>query len=97
MSEEIGFYTDKLRNFMFERVYLNKKVKGEEDKAKNIIREIYYYYMENFQKLPYEHRRIYSKEVAKEEVICDYIAGMTDRFVINLFNELFVPKNWKKY
>lgn len=97
MSEEIGFYTDKLRNFMFERVYLNKKVKGEEDKAKNIIKEIYYYYMEHFDKLPLEHKKSYSSEIPKEEIICDYIAGMTDRFVINLFNELFVPKNWKRY
>ena len=97
MSEEIGYYTDKLRNFMFERVYLNKNVKGEENKAKNIIQEIYYYYMAHFEKLPYEHRQIYSEDVPKEEIICDYIAGMTDRFVINLFNELFVPKAWKKY
>ncbi len=33
MSEEIDYYTNKLRDFMFERVYLNKVAKSEEDKA----------------------------------------------------------------
>lgn len=98
MSDEIGFYTNKLRDFMFERVYLNKKVKSETDKAKFIIEQLFIYYMENFDRLPEEHKEIYNKyDVKKEDIICDYIAGMTDRFVINLFKDIFVPKTWKKY
>ena len=31
----------------------------------------------------------------RERVVCDYIAGMSDRFAIDLFEELFVPKAWK--
>jgi len=97
MSEEIGFYTNKLRDFMFERVYLNKKVKSDTDKAKFIIEQLFHYYMENFDKLPDEHKKIYNNFSAKEDIICDYIAGMTDRFVINLFKDIFIPKTWKKY
>lgn len=97
MSKKIGFLTNKLRDFMFERVYLNNTVKGEEDKAKYIIKQIYDYYMNNFEKLPLEHKRIYSSDKLKDDIICDYIAGMTDRYVINLFKEIFIPKTWKKY
>ena len=50
-----------------------------------------------FDKLPDEHKRIYSVDAIKEDIICDYIAGMSDRFVINLFKDIFIPKTWKKY
>lgn len=97
MSVEIGYYTEKLRDFMFERVYLNKAAKGEEDRAKYIIEQLFYYYMNNFDRLPIEHKNIYNNKKTKEDIICDYIAGMTDRYVINLFKEIFIPKSWKKY
>ncbi|GFN34688.1 deoxyguanosinetriphosphate triphosphohydrolase [Tepidimicrobium xylanilyticum] len=97
MSEEVNYYTNKLRNFMFERVYLNKEAKGEEDKAKYVIEQLYNYYLTNFDKLPKEHIQLYEDYESKEDIITDYIAGMTDRYAINQFNELFVPKSWRKY
>jgi len=97
MSEEIDYYTNKLRDFMFERVYLNKVAKSEEDKAEYIIEQLYYYYLGNFDKLPKEHIALYEDYGVKEDIICDYIAGMTDRYAINQFNDLFVPKSWRKY
>lgn len=97
MSEEVAFYTNKIRNFMFNRVYLNKTVKSEEEKAWFIIETLYNYYKKNFEKLPYAHRCIYNdKEVDKDEIVCDYIAGMTDRYAIKIFNDLFVPLPWDK-
>ena len=97
MSDEIKDYTKKLRDFMFERVYLNSVAKKEEDKAKYIIEQLYNYYLYNFEKLPIEHRKLYEENTIKEDIICDYIAGMTDRYVVNLFRELFIPKAWGKY
>lgn len=98
MSQEIAHYTKKLRDFMFERVYLNKVAKKEEDKAMYIIEQVYNYYFQNYDHLPKEHRKLYRKgETFKEDIICDYIAGMTDRYVVNLFKELFIPKAWEKY
>ncbi len=97
MSEEIKFYTDKLRDFMFENVYLNKKAKGEEEKAKRIIRLLYEYYMKNFDELPNEHKSFYDDlDCNRDDVVCDYIAGMTDRYVINKYSEIFVPKSWNQ-
>ncbi|MFA5525073.1 MAG: deoxyguanosinetriphosphate triphosphohydrolase [Tissierellales bacterium] len=95
MSEEIKFYTDKLRDFMFENVYLNNKAKGEEGKAMRIIKLLFKYYVENFNELPFEHKQFYDGLTSNPEaIICDYIAGMTDRYVINKYLEIFVPKSW---
>ena len=98
MSEEIGYYTRKLREFMFERVYLNRVAKGEEDKAKYIIEQLYKYYIKDINRLPLEHRGLYEdNNYSKEDIVCDYIAGMTDRYVVNLFKNIFIPKPWEKY
>jgi len=97
MSEEVKFYTDKLRDFMFTNVYLSKKAKSEEEKAKRMIKLLYEYYMDNFDELPEEHKNLYNDlNCDKEDIICDYIAGMTDRYVINKYKEIFVPKSWNK-
>ncbi|WP_427339566.1 deoxyguanosinetriphosphate triphosphohydrolase [Caloranaerobacter sp. DY30410] len=97
MSEEISYYTNKLRDFMFQNVYLNKKAKSEEDKAKFIIEQLYEYYNKNFEKIPVEHRKHYETiQRTKEEIVCDYIAGMTDRYAIRVFKDIFVPRPWQK-
>ena len=98
MSEEIERFTEKLRDFMFDRVYLNKNVKSEEEKAKYIIKELYKYFLKYDYKLPYEHRKFYSEnDFTKEDMVCDYIAGMSDRYVTNVFYNIFIPKPWEKY
>lgn len=98
MSEEVKHYTDKLRDFMFKNVYFNKKAKSEEDKAKKIIKLLYEYYMNNFNELPREHKSFYDDlDCDTEDIVCDYIAGMTDRYVINKYKEIFVPKSWNQY
>ncbi|WP_202711128.1 deoxyguanosinetriphosphate triphosphohydrolase [Sporosalibacterium faouarense] len=98
MSEEIEFYTMKLREFMFKNVYLTGKAKAEEQKAINIIKEIYTYYLNDFKSIPIEHRgHCDDSHSSKDDVVCDYIAGMTDRYVINLFTKLFIPLPWDKY
>lgn len=98
MSEDIGELTNRLRNFMFDNVYLNKKAKSEEYKAEYIIEQLFYFYLENEDKLPEEHLKIYENiDCEIEDIICDYIAGTTDRYIVNLFNKIFVPKPWEKY
>ena len=98
MSPDIEEKTMKLRKFMFDNVYLNRKAKSEEEKTEYIIRELYNYYLKHNQKLPHEHLAIYKNmDVNMEDIICDYIAGMTDRYVVNLFTSIFVPKPWEKF
>lgn len=96
MSEDIGQATDELRTFMFDYVYLNKNAKTEEHKAEHIIGVIYKYYLDNMKKLPRDHLKIYNEiEAENDDIVCDYIAGMTDRYVVNIFTELFIPKPLK--
>ncbi|QEK12346.1 deoxyguanosinetriphosphate triphosphohydrolase [Crassaminicella thermophila] len=93
MSEEKSFFTNKLRKFMFENVYVNKKAKKEEEKAQYIIEQLYYFFIKNKEKIPYEMMKI--EEFGLEEVVKDYIAGMTDRYLINKYLEIYVPHVWK--
>ena len=99
MSEEFERFTGKLRNYMFENVYLNKDAKSEETKAEYVIEQVYKHYLKNKINLPEEHLKIYKDidHVMLEDIICDYIAGMTDRYVVNVFNNIFIPKPWKNY
>ena len=96
MSEECRFYMDKLRNYMFENVYHSKVVKKDEelDKIKNMIFSLYDYYENNNKELPPERREMI-KEFGVGEVVKDHIAGMTDRYALNIFSKIFIPKGWK--
>lgn len=99
MSKEFEEYTLKLREFMFENVYLNGDAKSEEVKAEYVIEELYKYYLKNRNSLPKEHLKMYKdiNDISLEDIICDYIAGMTDRYVVNCFNDIFIPKPWKSF
>ena len=98
MSPLIKKNTEDLRSFMFENVYLNNKAKSEEGKAEYIIEELYKYYLKEIYNLPKEHLQMYKNiESSREDIICDYIAGMTDRYVVNVFTNIFIPRPWEKY
>lgn len=78
-----------LRDFMFERVYKNPFVRAEEERAHNIISELYYYFLRNPDKLPPEY---VNDDLHRD--VCDYIAGMTDTYCVHRYKELFVPKTF---
>jgi len=96
MSDERRFHMDKLRGYMFENVYHSKIVKKDEelDKVKNMIFALYDYYKKNSKELPSETRGMIG-EFGIDEVVKDHIAGMTDRYAINIYSTLFIPKGWK--
>lgn len=85
-----------LRTFMFSSVYKSSRVKREEDLAKVevVISSLYKYFLANPTKLPEDLQQIAKKD-GTEEAVKDYIAGMTDRFALNIYTDLFVPKSWK--
>ena len=96
MSEEVEEAMQGLRRFMFENVYRNPVAKREESKAIEMVKNLYWYYMEHIEKLPDEYyRRMGLFGDAKEQVICDYIAGMTDNYAVKMFQEIFIPESWK--
>ena len=91
MSSMVKQATDYLREFMFQNVYrFDAKV---EEENKNIICSLYEYYVHNPMKYP---SRIPGKQDSDiERLACDYIAGMSDRYAVNKFTELFIPSPWR--
>lgn len=87
---------NKLRTFMFSHVYKSGRVKREEDLAKVevVISSLYNYFLRDPSRLPDDLRQV-AEEDGANEAVKDYIAGMTDRFALNIYTELFVPKSWK--
>lgn len=84
MSDESWFYVTKLREWMFEHVYLDPITKSEEKKARNIVKSLYEYYTEKL-----------SDYVEREEIhplVTDYISGMSDQYAIRRYMDLFIPK-----
>ena len=93
-SPDIKKAMDQLRNFLFQRVYLNSPAKAQEHKAKTIISLLYHYYLEFPRKLNGEtFSKIENHGV--ERTICDFIAGMTDRYIIKIFQQHFLPSPWE--
>jgi dGTPase len=93
MSAEITAATLKLRTFLFENVYSNPLAKGEEDKAKSLLQQLYHYYILHPEELGTEVK----STDQLERRVADYIAGMTDRFAIKQFNNYFVPAGFKVF
>lgn len=86
---------EELRQFLFERVYKNPVAKGEEGRGIGILKALYTYFIVHMDELPPEYLFIAGTD-GDSVAVCDYIAGMTDRFAVAKFVELFVPKFWGK-
>ena len=85
-----------LRLFLFENVYRSKPVHAEFVKSKKIILEIFTHFLNHPGQLRerlagLEMVPAYYHEASEERIICDYIASMTDRYLLNLYNEIFIP------
>jgi dGTPase len=92
MSEEISAATYALRDFLFDSVYESSKIINEFKKAKKVLRDLYAYYLEHIDEV-YMHIPKEEK-VNKHRVVCDFIAGMTDRFALMTYEKLFLPQQW---
>lgn len=96
MSDACSTQMDKLRTYMFTNVYKSNVVKKDEEleKIEKMIESLYHYYCDNPQKMPQERQNMIG-EYGVPEVVKDHIASMTDRYALNNYIELFVPKGWK--
>ncbi len=87
MSEEGWYYTTKLREWMFQNVYIESPAKLEEDKARHVIKELFYFYIDKVSKMCPPDKAI--------RIVTDYISGMTDRYAIERYKENFIPEGFK--
>ncbi len=84
---------DELHAFMFDKVYTNPVCKGEETKAIDIILRLYDYFNQYPEKIPKAYHYIIEREDVPRAV-CDYIAGMSDRYLIAVYKNIFIPDSW---
>jgi len=90
MSDEFYNAMMGLRKFLFEKVYTCREIETETAKAKDLLAYLYNYFIKNTDRLPGEYKMMLEGN-AKEVIVCDYLAGMTDRYAINTFNNIFIP------
>ena len=83
-----------LREYMFENVYLNDYAKEEEKKSFNVLKSLFELFLENPGLIPEGIREISCSE-DNMIVVRDFIAGMTDRYALSLYEKYFVPRSWK--
>lgn len=93
LSPKVDIALRDLRSFMFERVYRNPVAKGEESKAKDMLRRLYEYYYAHPEAIPQDFQPQLSLD-GMERTVCDYIAGMTDNYAVHKYTEIFVPSGW---
>jgi dGTPase len=93
LSPPVLEVVDELREFMFSNVYTDSAAKEDDPKTHFIIRKLFEYFCEHSQDLPEEWRENPRKEPIGRRV-ADYIAGMTDRYAIQIFERFYVPGPW---
>ena len=82
-----------LKAYLFQSVYTNSLAKQEEHKAKEIICRLYQYYSNNPKVLPPNYYKTVEEEGVPRGVV-DYISGMSDRYCVATYGDLFLPKQW---
>lgn len=96
MSETVAEAMKKMRRFMFENVYQNPVAKSEEGKAEVLMETLYTHFMKNIDGLSEEFLNLISEGEPREQVICDYVGAMTDRFAIATYEQIYIPKYWTR-
>jgi len=95
VSEPVSGAMAALRQFLYDNVYRSDQVHGEFVKAKKILSELYLYLLENPETLEKELRKMemggFPAGTTRERMVCDLVASITDRYALNLYEEIFFP------
>ena len=95
VSESVSEAMGLLRQFLYDNVYRSEQVHGEFVKAKKILSELYYYLLENPEVFERELRKMemgpFPAGTTRERKVCDFAASITDRYALNLYEEIFFP------
>ena len=93
MSPDFQESSKLLRDYMFENVYVGSVAKKEESKAELMIEELYLYLLKKPDLLPADSQKAIETE-GLERTVLDYVAGMSDRYALKKFQEIYVPVSW---
>jgi dGTPase len=91
LSDQGHAALDALRDFLFARVYLRQEAASEQQKAVSLLRALFAYYLDHPDQIPDEYRAAPGDLPTR---VADYIAGMTDRYALRTYEQLFLPQGW---
>lgn len=90
LSREVEEAMNTFRSFMFAHIYHSKALAHERRQAVYVLRALYEWFLENFHELPAAFIR--REECwGRQKIVTDYVAGLTDSYAVQLFQEIFVP------
>lgn len=92
MSGPVLGAIDELRTFLFDNVYKAQRIHNDFIKSMKILRELYHYFLDHDDH--WEELIVYDGNTTRHRKVCDFIAGMTDRYALDLYMEIFFPKPW---
>lgn len=93
ISETVRDAADVLRDFLYDRVYTPLNEQPNTQRAQHIVRTLFQHFASDPSQLPKEFRDR-DDDDPPERLAADYVASMTDRYAIVLYERLFVPQNW---
>lgn len=94
MTPDIEEAFMRLRDYMYANIYTNSVAKAEDGKAQDLLCRLYEYYLERPEEMPSLYRGNIERD-GRDRCVCDFIAGMTDRYAIETYQRLFIPKPWR--
>lgn len=93
LSEPVLEKTVKLREYLYREVYFGTPVYSNFIKASKILRELYHYFIDHEDEFLKEYS-LSSLDQSLERRVCDFVAGMTDRYAFNFYEKIFLPQPW---
>ncbi len=93
MSPTISQATDRAKEFLFERVYWSVgRGSAELAKAQRVVRDLFHLYMEEPERMGRGDALNSASLEDRAQAVCDYVAGMTDRYAVAQFAASFLPR-----
>lgn len=95
MSAPVLEAMNRLRDFLFAQVYTVSWIRSNFDRASKVLAELYEHFLGD-EGLFEQEIGVPKAGISRERMVCDFIAGMTDRYALNLYKRIFLPKPWEK-
>ena len=92
MAPDVLEATNTLRNFLYDEVYMRKEIHEEIEKGEELLAALYHHLMEHPDEIT---ESAASADVPLERKVVDFLAGMTDRYALDFYERIFLPKPWK--
>lgn len=93
MSDDVWNAMMQLRSFLREHIYTESDAKVDEPKARQLIIDLFHYFMEHLDQVPDEYRRHATKH--PDIQVADFVSGMTDRYAIRMYQNIKIPRAWR--